>query len=284
MVCGQGGSLLCCDACPAAYHSKCMGLNPRELPPKWQCPECAAGGRGEAAGLRAPVVGVDDGAGGVVWAAYGRLFVSHPRGPLERGEGAAAAAATAAPPSPPPAARGKGKQQRGKGAKGGRRGSERPAVATYPILPDAPECGLVMLTGKAAAAKLDQVRRAAAALPPHPSAFDAVVAAAAAPPAVGDAEHYVNRYRNAWPTAAAALKAWIEDQSKRKRAGLSGLPAPMPVIEFSWQEGGMMAAGAPAAAPGEGVAEEKEAEPAAAKKAAPVSAEVGGVSGSCVCS
>jgi len=169
MVCGQGGSLLCCDACPAAYHSKCMGLNPRELPPKWQCPECAAGGRGEAAGLRAPLAGIDDGAGAVVWAAYGRVFVAHPRGALEAGEGAAAGEDEEAAAAP------KGKKGGKKGAtRGGRRGGGAGDAAAHPILPDASDCGLVMLTGKAAADKLAQIRKLPVAAPPHPTALAAV--------------------------------------------------------------------------------------------------------------
>jgi hypothetical protein len=161
MVCGQGGSLLCCDACPAAYHSKCMGLNPRELPPKWQCPECAAGGRGEAAGLRTPMVGVDGGAGAVVWAAYGRLFLAHPRGALERGGGGG----RGSDPGGAAAARRKGRKS------GGGCGRGRGAHA---ILPDPEEVGLVMLTGKAAADKLAQIRRVTGGATPHPTALAAV--------------------------------------------------------------------------------------------------------------
>jgi hypothetical protein len=28
-LCGVGGSLLCCDACPAAYHLRCIGETSR---------------------------------------------------------------------------------------------------------------------------------------------------------------------------------------------------------------------------------------------------------------
>jgi len=72
--------------------------------------------------------------------------------------------------------------------------------------------------------------------------------AAKQPAAQADPEHYINHYRHAWPMAAAALKNWIDEQSKRKRAGLSGLPAPMPVGDFAWPEVG------PAAGEGEGEA------------------------------
>ena len=47
MLCNMGGSLLCCDACPAAYHMRCIGESAKSLPPgEWRCPECAMGGRG----------------------------------------------------------------------------------------------------------------------------------------------------------------------------------------------------------------------------------------------
>ncbi|GAB4819339.1 hypothetical protein N2152v2_006385 [Parachlorella kessleri] len=55
VLCGAGGSLICCDGCPAAYHMRCLGLNAKSLGEgDWLCPECAVGGRGEAAGLRIP--------------------------------------------------------------------------------------------------------------------------------------------------------------------------------------------------------------------------------------
>ncbi|XP_062080779.1 increased DNA methylation 1-like [Humulus lupulus] len=42
-VCHYGGELLCCDGCPSAYHSRCLGI---ELPPPsddWFCPLCRCG-------------------------------------------------------------------------------------------------------------------------------------------------------------------------------------------------------------------------------------------------
>ena len=55
VLCGIGGSLICCDACPAAYHMRCIGENAKTLGDgDWFCPECSMGGRGEAAGLRIP--------------------------------------------------------------------------------------------------------------------------------------------------------------------------------------------------------------------------------------
>lgn len=56
VLCGVGGSLLCCDGCPSAYHMRCLGETLKTLGEgEWMCPECAVGGRGETAGLRMPV-------------------------------------------------------------------------------------------------------------------------------------------------------------------------------------------------------------------------------------
>jgi len=52
-VCWDGGELVCCDVCPAAYHAECLGQDPSHLEAKqhWACPHhaCAACGRGPAA-------------------------------------------------------------------------------------------------------------------------------------------------------------------------------------------------------------------------------------------
>lgn len=38
-LCGMDGVLVCCDGCPSAYHSRCLGLN--KMPSgSWHCPEC----------------------------------------------------------------------------------------------------------------------------------------------------------------------------------------------------------------------------------------------------
>ncbi|CAH2072905.1 unnamed protein product [Thlaspi arvense] len=40
--CKMDGNLLCCDGCPAAYHSKCVGVASHLLPEgDWYCPECS---------------------------------------------------------------------------------------------------------------------------------------------------------------------------------------------------------------------------------------------------
>ena len=47
VLCGLGGSLLCCDGCPAAYHMRCIGETAKSIPEgEWLCPECSVGGRG----------------------------------------------------------------------------------------------------------------------------------------------------------------------------------------------------------------------------------------------
>ena len=49
VLCGIGGSLVCCDACPAAYHVRCVGESSRAIgSSEWFCPECRVGGRGES--------------------------------------------------------------------------------------------------------------------------------------------------------------------------------------------------------------------------------------------
>ncbi|XP_010273302.1 PREDICTED: DDT domain-containing protein PTM [Nelumbo nucifera] len=40
-LCKMDGSLICCDGCPAAYHSRCVGISKDLLPEgDWYCPEC----------------------------------------------------------------------------------------------------------------------------------------------------------------------------------------------------------------------------------------------------
>ena len=47
VLCGLGGSLLCCDACPGAFHLRCLGEFSKSLPAgEWLCAECCLGGRG----------------------------------------------------------------------------------------------------------------------------------------------------------------------------------------------------------------------------------------------
>ncbi|XP_052184924.1 DDT domain-containing protein PTM-like [Diospyros lotus] len=40
-LCGIGGTLLCCDGCPSAYHHRCIGVSKMSIPGgAWYCPEC----------------------------------------------------------------------------------------------------------------------------------------------------------------------------------------------------------------------------------------------------
>ncbi|XP_062082236.1 DDT domain-containing protein PTM isoform X2 [Humulus lupulus] len=40
-LCKMDGNLICCDGCPAAYHSRCVGVANDHLPEgDWYCPEC----------------------------------------------------------------------------------------------------------------------------------------------------------------------------------------------------------------------------------------------------
>ena len=43
-LCGMDGNLICCDGCPAAFHSRCVGIAGNLLPEgEWYCPECTLG-------------------------------------------------------------------------------------------------------------------------------------------------------------------------------------------------------------------------------------------------
>ncbi|XP_062190476.1 DDT domain-containing protein PTM-like [Phragmites australis] len=70
-LCGMDGNLLCCDGCPAAFHSKCVGVVEDLLPEgDWYCPECLIqkndGSRNMTNSMRgAEVLGIDP---------HGRLY------------------------------------------------------------------------------------------------------------------------------------------------------------------------------------------------------------------
>ncbi|KAG6546832.1 hypothetical protein Mapa_011685 [Marchantia paleacea] len=54
ILCGMDGVLICCDGCPAAYHSRCVGITKQGLPPgEWFCPECRAD-KLDSKGVRIP--------------------------------------------------------------------------------------------------------------------------------------------------------------------------------------------------------------------------------------
>ncbi|GAB2277054.1 hypothetical protein Dimus_011762 [Dionaea muscipula] len=72
-LCKMDGNLICCDGCPAAYHSRCVGVVSNRLPEgEWYCPECSIGRQNS--GMKpqklirgAEPLGVDP---------YGRLYFS----------------------------------------------------------------------------------------------------------------------------------------------------------------------------------------------------------------
>ncbi|CAF2152177.1 unnamed protein product [Brassica rapa subsp. narinosa] len=46
-ICGMDGTLLCCDGCPLAYHSRCIGVVKMYIPDgPWFCPECSINKKG----------------------------------------------------------------------------------------------------------------------------------------------------------------------------------------------------------------------------------------------
>lgn len=61
-VCWDGGDLVCCDRCPAAYHPDCLGLPEEQLQsaPTWSCPQHAC-----AVCQKKAQVGADGERGGV---------------------------------------------------------------------------------------------------------------------------------------------------------------------------------------------------------------------------
>ena len=42
MMCTEGGSLICCERCPASYHTTCLGLE-KDPDGSYLCIECTAG-------------------------------------------------------------------------------------------------------------------------------------------------------------------------------------------------------------------------------------------------
>lgn len=59
---------------------------------------------------------------------------------------------------------------------------------------------------------------------------------ASAEPARLAPDMYINRYKNAWPAAIVALKQFIEQQQRKKKAGQAALPAAMPLSKFQWPQ------------------------------------------------
>ncbi|XP_072958753.1 DDT domain-containing protein PTM [Typha angustifolia] len=72
-LCGMDGSLICCDGCPAAFHSRCVGVAKDLLPEgDWYCPDCLIEKSDELVKLSNPcrgaqILGIDP---------HGRLYFS----------------------------------------------------------------------------------------------------------------------------------------------------------------------------------------------------------------
>ncbi|XWS73973.1 hypothetical protein CRYUN_Cryun02cG0175400 [Craigia yunnanensis] len=59
-LCGMDGTLLCCDGCPSAYHSRCIGVMKMYIPEgPWYCPECAIDKMGPAITLNSSLRGAE---------------------------------------------------------------------------------------------------------------------------------------------------------------------------------------------------------------------------------
>lgn len=237
VLCGYGGSLLCCDACPGAYHFKCLGIQPQKLKDDedWICLECEIGGRGESAGLRVPCAGVDRETGCASWVAHCALLrgARAPRAgtgaealegssaglPMEAlvGEEAKAAWRASEEALGGCACGGDGDEGDGEGKFPSRfasttivrqRGSERPQESTLEMI-----------------ARGEQ----------HPLLHDAST--------TGAAETYKNRYGNGWASAVAVYKAAYDECARRRGRPTAGLPQeltfseqaePMPLVKFAW--------------------------------------------------
>ncbi|KAK4780164.1 hypothetical protein SAY87_016270 [Trapa incisa] len=71
-LCGMDGTLLCCDGCPSAYHSRCIGVVKTHIPEgPWHCPECTVSKLGPTIALGTSLVG------GEIFGVdpYGQLFL-----------------------------------------------------------------------------------------------------------------------------------------------------------------------------------------------------------------
>jgi hypothetical protein len=66
-VCSEGGDMLCCDGCPGAYHTGCVGLT--TVPEgEWHCPSCTGkGSKGNSGHGNSGWGGGGEGEGGGAW-------------------------------------------------------------------------------------------------------------------------------------------------------------------------------------------------------------------------
>ncbi|KAK4356493.1 hypothetical protein RND71_025464 [Anisodus tanguticus] len=72
-LCKMDGSLICCDGCPAAFHSKCVGVASSHLPEgDWYCPECVIDKKKPGLNLAKSIRGAEL----LATDLYGRLYYS----------------------------------------------------------------------------------------------------------------------------------------------------------------------------------------------------------------
>lgn len=72
-LCKMDGSLICCDGCPSAYHSKCVGVASSHLPEgDWYCPECLIDKKSPWLNLAKSIRGAEV----LATDLYGRLYYS----------------------------------------------------------------------------------------------------------------------------------------------------------------------------------------------------------------
>ncbi|KAK1439444.1 hypothetical protein QVD17_05262 [Tagetes erecta] len=80
-LCKMDGNLICCDGCPAAYHSKCVGIAASLLPEgNWYCPECVVDKKNLDINVAKSIRGADllgvDAHGRYYYSSCGYLLVS----------------------------------------------------------------------------------------------------------------------------------------------------------------------------------------------------------------
>ncbi|XP_071696426.1 DDT domain-containing protein PTM-like [Rutidosis leptorrhynchoides] len=81
-LCKMDGNLICCDGCPAAFHSKCVGIATNLLPEgDWYCPECVVDKKNPEISVAKLIRGADllgvDPDGRLYYSSCGYLLVSH---------------------------------------------------------------------------------------------------------------------------------------------------------------------------------------------------------------
>ena len=236
VLCGIGGSLLCCDGCPAAYHIRCLGETKASVDVTvWHCPECAVGGRGETAGLRIPV-GVRDKWKQPMHIINGTVFRTQLPDVKSRGHHAEELT-----PHETAAAVFLGESAREQVSNGHRVRSadEIPLPSTFEALESPEDDDIADVDDGDGGNDGDGDGPTPTPAPPTTTAI-----------ASFGPDGYVNRYKYGWIAYAAALRAAI-DESKKKKKGKSTLgiptgtcgrlilpemPEPMPVSKFEWAQ------------------------------------------------